>query len=51
MQYRMAVQLRAHHETFGNDWNDWSEEGELKRLEWLKNFLFQAGAPVGNHNF
>jgi hypothetical protein len=51
MQGRMAVQLLAHHDKFGKDWNDWSEEGELNRLEWLRDCLSKAGAPVGNHKF
>ena len=51
IQGRMAVQLLAHHDKFGKDWNDWSEEGELSRLKWLENCLSKAGAPIGNHKF
>ena len=46
-----AIEISVGHPSFGTGWNDWSEEKEQKKLEWLKSFLVNAGASIGVYSW
>jgi hypothetical protein len=47
----LLLQFAADHPKFGSNWSDWSVEKEMARMEWLKEFLVRAGAPVGTYSW
>ena len=48
---RLTLGLTATHERFGLSWDDWSQDKEHARLQWLTQWLEKVGVPIGTYTW